>query len=105
MLALLDRGVNMQIEIKLLNDFYSNRPKSLKSRVTKNLTIKQAESIYGILDEILLKMVDKDLKFWDRDDIMSDKEMFRLELPQQNKTIDLSDEDDFMIDWNPNGAF
>ena len=64
MVALLRVGVNMQVKIELVNDFYGLGSSHVRSRTSRSLTPDQANAVYGFIEKLMGKLEEKSSEYW-----------------------------------------
>lgn len=76
MVTLVKKAVNMQVGIVLVNNFHTDNPvklDKLKERISRNLSIKEANALYEVLDKILIKLESKGQDYWNNIEKVPDK--------------------------------
>lgn len=81
MVALLGVGVNMQVKVELVNDFYGLGSSHVRSRASRSLTPDQANAVYDFMEKLMCKLEEKSGEYW------KDKQ----EVPQQTFKLTLEE--------------
>lgn len=54
----------MQVKIELSNNFHTIRSSKIKERITRELSIEEANALYNLLEKLLIKLEDKGREYW-----------------------------------------
>ena len=68
----------MQIEIRLLNDFYDIRHQKIKSRTSCTLQMEHAEHVYEVLENMMSELSQENSKAWKKDSETSEAPYYKI---------------------------
>lgn len=86
----------MQVKIELLNNFHTIRSSKIKERITRKLSIEEANALYNLLEKLLIKLEDKGREYWKERNKQIPEKMFSLILNEikEESNNGFAEEDD-----------